>query len=287
MNNDGNNSLEFIITTISEDSIDSSSIPVDETSEDRDIKHSPKKVKKSTGVEKKLWEVARKYKTLFDKGIVPQIDESEEDRKSVENAYEQLSTNRHWQLDANVYQSLSKMQRTRDAKVALEGTTETERLRMIAWEVKTRLQPIIFITGDSTVEMEIFNMHDTTAVRIIEGDNKEILVEDNVIVDKGVAILDDLPLRKISKQQKKQMKQEIIKQFGGKSFTLSEMNEIFDSINADLISLMTREGELLLLKQKEGKYKIIPLAETTEKIDHSILVSQSLTITPKRKKRED
>lgn len=284
MNNDGNGDLEFVITTLSEDSTENASLFKDDMKTTTELKSKPKK--KSSGIEKKLWEIARKYKTLFDKGVVPQIDESEADRKQVENAYEELSTKRHWQLDATVYQSLSKMQRTRDSKIALEGTSETERLRMIAWEVKTRLQPIVFIAGDSTIEMEIFHLHDENAVRIIEGDNKEILVEDNIIEGKGIAILDDLPLRKFTKHQKQQMKQEIIKKFGGKTLTKDEMDELFDSIYADLISLMTREGEILLLRQDKSSYKIIPLLESKEDIDFEALISQSLAITPNKRKEK-
>lgn len=284
MNNNGSSDLEFVITTISDDSTKNDSLPMHDVKDITEIISKPKK--KSSGVEKKLWEIARKYKTLFDKGVVPQIEESEDDRKLVENAYEELSTKRHWQLDATVYQSLSKMQRTRDTKIALEGTSETERLRMIAWEVKTRLQPIIFIAGDSTIEMEIFHMHDESAVRIIEGDNKEILVEDNIIEGKGIAILDDLPLRKFTKHQKQQMKQEIIKKYGDKTLTKDEMNELFDSIYADLISLMTREGDILLLKQDKSSYKIIPLQEAKENIDFETLVSQSLAITPNKRKEK-
>ena len=145
-----------------------------------------------SSIEKKLWNVAKKYKTFFDKDEVPQIAESEEDRQEVSDAYLEVSTKRHRQLDSRVYHSLTKMQRTRDAKVALEGTTEKDRLRMIAWEVKIRLQPIIFAVGDSTIEMDIFNLHETGAdVRIIEGTSQELLIEDNILDENSIAIIDD------------------------------------------------------------------------------------------------
>ncbi|NHJ31302.1 MAG: hypothetical protein FK732_00425, partial [Asgard group archaeon] len=120
---------------------------------------SPKK-ETSDGIEKKLWSVAKKYKTLLDKGTVPQITESEEDRKEVSDAYQYIASKRHRQLDARVYKSLTKMQRTRDTKIALEGTTERDRLRMIAWEVKIRTKAIMFMPGDNTLDMDMFNLHE-------------------------------------------------------------------------------------------------------------------------------
>lgn len=278
MNNDDDSSdLEFIISETGFET--NTKLPKKEK-----VDPSKNKKKKVDGVERKLWDVAKKYKTLLDSETVPPIEESEEDRETVEHAYQELETKRHWQLDARVYQSLTKMQRTRDAKIALEGTTEKERLRMIAWEVKIRTQPVIFIHGDSTLDIGIFRMHDNDAVRILEGDNKEILVEDEIVDLKGIAILADLPLRNLTKDEKLELKQEILKKFGGKTFTKQELNDNFDSIYADLISLMTREGELLLLKDGK-KYRVIN-AKQDSSINSSDLESQSLVLKPvKRVKR--
>ncbi|MCK5185378.1 MAG: hypothetical protein KAQ95_13795, partial [Candidatus Heimdallarchaeota archaeon] len=209
-------------------------------------KKDPKKKKTSDGVEKKLWSVAKKYKTLLDKGLIPQIAESEEDRIEVSDAYLNISSNRHRQLDARVYQSLTKMQRTRDTKVALEGTTERDRLRMIAWEVKIRTKAIMFMPGDNTLDMDMFNLHDVGGVQIIEGDNKELLVEDKILEGKGIAIMESLPLRKLTKEQRESLKKEFLKKFGGKQFKISELESKIDSISADLISLLVREKQIML-----------------------------------------
>ncbi len=173
------------------------------------------------------------------------------------------------------------MQRTRDAKVALEGTTEKDRLRMIAWEVKIRLQPIIFAVGDSTIEMDIFNLHETGAdVRIIEGNSQELLIEDNVLDENSIAILDDLPLRKLTKDQKTKLKREIIEKFVGKVFSRDDFNRKLNSLYADLISLMVREKQIIILKQQDNRFKLIHV-EHEEAIDLEHLVSQSLVIIPK------
>lgn len=193
----------------------------------------------------------------------------------------EISTKRHRQLDSRVYHSLTKMQRTRDAKVALEGTTEKDRLRMIAWEVKIRLQPIIFTAGDSTIEMDIFNLHETgTDVRIIEGKNQELLIEDNILDGKGIAIIDDLPLRKLTKDQKAKLKQEIIEKFGGKVFSKEDFDRKLTSLYADLISLMVREKQIVLVKQQDNRFKLIPIEHEGE-IDLEYLETQSLVITPR------
>ena len=215
-------------------------------------KKDPKKKKTSDGVEKKLWSVAKKYKTLLDKGLIPQIAESEEDRIEVSDAYLNISSNRHRQLDARVYQSLTKMQRTRDTKVALEGTTERDRLRMIAWEVKIRTKAIMFMPGDNTLDMDMFNLHEVGGVQIIEGDEKELLVEDEILEGKDIAIMESLPLRTLTKKEKESLKKDFLKKFGGKQFKISELESKMDSISADLISLLVREKQIMLLRTGEN-----------------------------------
>ncbi|MCK5045352.1 MAG: hypothetical protein KAS22_02155 [Candidatus Heimdallarchaeota archaeon] len=248
-------------------------------------KKDPKKKKTSDGVEKKLWSVAKKYKTLLDKGLIPQIAESEEDRIEVSDAYLNISSNRHRQLDARVYQSLTKMQRTRDTKVALEGTTERDRLRMIAWEVKIRTKAIMFMPGDNTLDMDMFNLHDVGGVQIIEGDNKELLVEDKILEGKGIAIMESLPLRKLTKEQRESLKKEFLKKFGGKQFKISELESKIDSIFADLISLLVREKQIMLLRTGKDSIEIVLLHTASERINELDLVNQSIVITPKKTRK--
>ena len=273
---DDNHDFEEIITSNSSPSKESASTStVTSTKKEKSQRN-------VSGVEKKLWTIAKKYKSLLDKGEVPKVAESEDDRREVEDAYLELSSKRHWQLDARVYQSLTKMQRTRDAKIALEGTTETDRLRMIAWEVKTRTQSVVFIPGDSTLEMDIFNMHDENNVRIIEGDSKELLIEDNILENKGIAIIENLPLRKITKEQKEKMKKEVLRRYGNKIFTKKELNDTLNSLDADLISLMVREGLLVLLKIDADKYQILTAEEAKKQMEEKKVESVSLAIIPKK-----
>ena len=182
-----------------------------------------------------LWSHAKKYKTLLDRGEVPQIAESEADRKEVSVAYKHISTQRHWALDARVYKSLAQMQRTRDSKIALEGSTERDRLRMIAWEVKTRLQPIMSLPGDSSICLDIFGAHDASCVQLIEGD-EEMIIEDDSLPEHGILIRDDLPLRRLTKKQLETLKQNILTKFSGKTLTKEMLEKELDSTTADLIS---------------------------------------------------
>ncbi|HUT82740.1 MAG TPA: hypothetical protein VMZ29_16210 [Candidatus Bathyarchaeia archaeon] len=240
------------------------------------------KKKAAETIEKTLWNVAKKYKTFEDKETVPQVKESEEDRKQVANAYLELTTKRHRQLDARVYGSLSKMQKTRDTKIALEGTTERDRLRMIAWEVKIRTQAIISLPGDSTLEMDIFRMHDGNSVRILDGEEREISVEDIIIEDKGIAILESLPLRKLTAEQKTKLKDEFVRNFSGKKYSIKELEETLDNVNADLLSLLIREKRIILRKITSNQVEILNRSENSDEDDDSYYTSQSIVISPKK-----
>lgn len=283
-----NNDIEIEISTSEssnkEDSKKSSNKSKPNNNLDKQ-KEDPKKKQASDGIEKKLWSVAKKYKTLLDKGTVPQIAESEEDRIEVSDAYLNISSNRHRQLDARVYQSLTKMQRTRDTKIALEGTTERDRLRMIAWEVKIRTKAIMFMPGDNTLDMDMFNLHEVGGVQIIEGDNKELLVEDKILEGKGIAIMESLPLRKLTKEQKEKLKKDFLKKFGGKQFKISDLESKIDSISADLISLLVREKQIMLLRTGKDSIEIVLMHTASERINELDLVNQSIVITPKKTRK--
>jgi hypothetical protein len=174
------------------------------------------------------------------------------------------------------------MQMTRDSKVALEGTTERDRLRMIAWEVKIRTKAIMFMPGDNTLDMGMFNLHEVSGVQIIEGDEKELLIEDNILEGKGIAIMETLPLRKLTKEQKEVLKKEFLKKFGGKQFIISELESKIDSISADLISLLVREKQIVLLRTGKNSIEIVLMQTASGKIDELELINQSIVITPKK-----
>jgi hypothetical protein len=274
-----NNDIEIEISSSDSSEKEDNS---DESKLNKDPKKKKSRKRSIDRIEKTLWSVAKKYKALLDKGTVPQIAESEEDRLEVSDAYLHVASKRHRELDSRVYKSLTKMQRTRDTKVALEGTTERDRLRMIAWEVKIRTKAIMFMPGDNTLDMNMFNLHEVSGVQIIEGDDKELLIEDNILEGKGIAIMESLPLRKLTKEQKEILKKQFLKKFGGKQFKLSDLESKIDSVSADLISLLVREKQIILLKTGRNSIEIIPVEASSEKIDELELINQSIVITPKK-----
>jgi len=219
---------------------------------------------------------------LFERGQVPPLAESEEDRKEVSDAYLEIEAQRHRQLDARVYQSLVKMQRTRDTKIALEGTTEKERLRMIAWEVKTRTQPVIFLPGDSTIEIDIFAMHDGSSVRIVDGDSKEIAVEDAIVTNSTVAILDSLTQRVLTQEEKQFLMEELIALLVGKSYTPATLEALLDDVQADLLSLLIREKRLMALKGKDNLIEFLSYADYLEQQKNKKSYSQSMVLFPRK-----
>ncbi|NHJ48032.1 MAG: hypothetical protein FK733_09615 [Asgard group archaeon] len=178
------------------------------------------------------------------------------------------------------------MQRTRDTKIALEGTTERDRLRLIAWEVKIRLQPIMFAAGDSTLEIDMFNLHNGNSVRVLEGEEKEITVEDAVIDDNGIAIIETLPLRKLSADEKEILKGKFKKRYLGKTFKITDFEKQLDNINADLLSLLVREKEIIVLRRESGIIEIVPFSYCEENIDKDCLLSQSIVLSPKKEAKK-
>lgn len=230
-----------------------------------------------------MWDIAKKYKTLFDKDQIPQVSESESDRELVSDAYLEVETKRHRQLDIRVYQALTKMQKARDVKIALEGSTEKDRLRMIAWEVKIRTQPVMFVPGDSTLEMDIFNIHSNNSVSVIDGATKDIEIEDSVIEKKGIAIMESLEIRKLTKEQKEKLKQEFITFYSGKKFKLDVFKSKFDNVYADLISLLVREKRLMVLKNSDDIVEIMKYEDFLKCQHADNCESRSVVLFPKIK----
>lgn len=241
---------------------------------------------KKLNIEEVLWKQAKKYKGHLDQKKVLTVAESEADRQEVSGAYRYLVTQRHWQLDARVYKSLSTMQRIRDAKVALEGSTEQDRLRMVAWEVKIRLQPIVTLLGETTLSPDIFELHDGEEVRIIEGDDEELVTTEESLPIRLQKISSDPPLRELTQEEIGQLKLEIIQQFVGKTFTKTELEQELTSIHADLLSLMIREKEILLVKRDEKQFEILSAKDKRIREEDS-LKSRSVVLAPKKGRTND
>jgi hypothetical protein len=200
----------------------------------------------------------------------------------VETAYKVIANPRQRKLDAKVYQLLTETQRTRDTKVALEGTTEQDRLRMIAWEVKTRLQPILFLAGETTLSTKMFDFHETKEVTILDETEKELLIEDNIIENSGVAILEKLSLRNLTEEEKSKLKDELLQKLLGKTLSKKELEKSLDSLAADLLSLMVREREIILIKLDSDNFKIVSMDEILREQKEEDYNSQSFVLAPKK-----
>ena len=87
---------------------------------------------------------------------------------------------------------------------------------------------------------------------------------------------------KLTKEQKESLKKDFLKKFGGKEFKVSELESKIDSISADLISLLVREKQIMLLRTGKNSIEIVPVQTNSERIKELELINQSIVITPKK-----
>ncbi len=194
-----------------------------------------------TALEKFLWGLTVKYKGLQKKNQVIPISESEEDRKKVSNAYPLLKRPREKILDGTIYKYLTKMQRTRDTRILLEKTTPEERLKLLAWEVRIRTSPLIFLHGHTYLHLNLFETFE-------KKERKDIL---DIIIDEEIHILDEemekVRLRPLTEYDIANMKQKLMDKLINKKIPISSLHQYISHWEADILSQLIRNEEITIV----------------------------------------
>ena len=116
-------------------------------------------MKNSKIVENELINIIFKYKAGLNSNQSFNINEREEDRSKLSDLYNNLSTTNQKILDSKCYLSLGNVQKDQTIKFLANDTTPHQRLAMISFVLRSRIKPVLFISGKTTILSSKFKEH--------------------------------------------------------------------------------------------------------------------------------
>lgn len=193
------------------------------------------------------------YKSKLDSvpvQIIP-VEESEQDRKEVNNQYELINSTNNQLLDSKFYTQILKMNRERDKSFLKEGTTRKERITILAQLISRVTTPIIFLNHKRNIQL--------SKLHILENENSDQKEQIKDIIEYKDPETDfEMPyeLTGIEIQQlKKDVLEKVLKK-GGFLNSLEDLN--LTDWEADILSQLTRDEEIqIILDTKNGTIQIV------------------------------
>ncbi len=136
-------------------------------------------------IEDRLISVIMKYRN--DENQFFEIKEREEDRANVNSMYSQLYTLPQKILDSRCYLEFGKTQQKQTIEFLADDTTPEQRLKMLAYIVRTVRKPIIFLSGKSTLLGKFQEKH-IPLIQIKEQPKKKPKIIDRECITKEISI---------------------------------------------------------------------------------------------------
>ena len=199
----------------------------------------------------RLWDVAHKYQRLLQRGQVAPLAESEGDRRSVAPFAERLRTTTERNLDGITYRSLAEMQVRRDTRRLLSNLPGSVRLRRLGFEVAVRGKPVVFLHGPAALRAlgllasVSYQTEEVEAIGGAEGLLAELDESDRRVEMRDV---DDAELERLRGQVKERLL--------GRRFTRGELARSITSTEADLLSQLSRRGDVTVVVAPDGGIEI-------------------------------
>jgi len=225
----------------------------------------------------RLWDIAHKYQRCLKRGEVVPLAESEGDREAVSPLGDRLSTTAERNLDGITYRSLAEMQVRRDTRRLLSNLPGSVRLRRLGFEVAVRGRPVAFLHGPG--ELRTLGLLASVGYQTEE-------VEAVGDVAGALGELDDsenrVRMHEVDEAALERMRGEVKERLVGRRFERGELARTVTSSEADLLSQLSRRGEVVVVLRPDGGIEIREGAGTR---GHARTVA--VAIKPKRQSKRD
>jgi len=223
-----------------------------------------------------LFELEKKYsRSLKIKKIVG-VQESEEDRVRVSDAYLYLKNLKENLIDSALYSDFIDMSELREKNYLEQLLYPEKRLEKFAFMVSKLCQAVFTIEGENSIPL-------TDIGTFLEKD--EIHLESDAELESFISqnIEHIIPLKNIifSKSDYMSIERDVYEKFVGKKFSREELNVMLSSIEAELLSKMISEKKIQVIHEGD---KLLFKEFTDE--DKNIGVSSSVLLSPVKKQKE-
>ncbi len=216
------------------------------------------------------------YKTKLDAfpvQLIP-IDQSEQDRKEVNNLYNQIVSPATQILDSKFYIQILKMNRERDKNFLKEGTTRKERIAILSQLMTRVTTPILFLNHKRNILLSNFIVFGNDK----QPQSKEIKKEVYEEPITNFSIPEELTPLEIA-----DLRNNVLNKTENKSWDYNaKPNLDLTDWEADILSQLIRNDEIRIIF--DSTTRRIKIVRNTEKIKNTRIIS--FLIEPERKNLE-
>lgn len=200
------------------------------------------------------------YKTKLDAvpvQLIP-IVESEQDRKVVNDLYNQIETPATQILDSKFYSQILKMNRERDKNFLKEGTTRKERIAILAQLITRVTTPILFLNHKRNIHLSNF---------VVLGKDKQIQKKNEQEKVYDEPILNFTLPDELTPNQITDLRKSVLKKTENISWNYNEKPNIhLTDWEADILSQLIRDDEIrILVDSNTHKITMVRNKELKEK----------------------
>ena len=206
--------------------------------------------------------------------LIP-VEQSETDRKEVNELYSKIEHPSTQILDSKFYTQVLKMNRERDKSFLKEGTTRKERITILSQLITRVTTPILFLNHQRNIQLSNFFILDSNDnIRKKKTEKEDIIYDDPI---NNIVMPDQLTQEDILTLRKKVLEKTVNKSWN--YINASKMN--LSDWEADILSQLIRDEELrIIIDKKSGTTKIVKNDKETK--DSSII---SFLLEPTKKKK--
>lgn len=194
----------------------------------------------------RLWDLAHKYQRALKQGQVMPLAESEGDRRTVAPLAEQLRTTTERNLDGITYRSLAEMQIRRDTRRLLSNLPGSVRLGRLGFEVAVRTRPVAFLHGPGELR----------ALGLLASVNYQTEQVETLADDAALAELEEsdyrVQMRDVDEADLERLRGRVKERLVGRRFKPGELARTLSSTEADLLSQLSRLGEVTVVLRADG-----------------------------------
>jgi len=180
--------------------------------------------------------LTRKYVQHLKREKIISIDESELDRVSISTTIPNFTKNLEVKLDGRAYKYLAQMQKLRGIQFAMTAKDPKERLSLVAWELRKRTTPVIFV---STLSGGHLNLPST-----LPPDRFATITPPGVPMSDSKSPSQFMPPIHLTQADLETIQFTVIAKVSNKRFTLPELQTLLSHWEADILSFLVQKNVL-------------------------------------------
>jgi hypothetical protein len=215
-----------------------------------------------------VFELKRKYGKSIRKKEIVRLNESEEDRSKVSDAYLYLQSKKESILDSALYEDFIKMNELRENDLLEQLLYPHERLKAFADKVRSLCIPITYFSGATQTSYEE-SLNNLTEEVI----DFESLEEIEIFLKKYKDFVEELSINFLGKGDILNIENTIKTKLIGKRIKKDKINQLLTTLEAEVLSKLISEKKIQVILNDDELIFQDELEKESEVVSSSVLLS--------------